>query len=112
MYSNSMCKGLSLDNSNTQPNDLALIETLCASEASLIDVAFGVSESLGIMALWSAIDSFTDFLRSTKPNFIPPLSIEYRTFVIKLLLAIDDRYKDVATAEVLIRGVISKKDIV
>ena len=98
---------------DTQPaaNDLALIESLCASEASLINLAFGVSEALGIATMWSAIDSFTDFLHSTKPNFIPALSIEYRTFVIKLLLAIDEKYRDVATAEVLVRGVISKKDV-
>lgn len=93
------------------PSDLEQIESLCALEASAINHVFGIDKNLGIKAMWSAIDSFTDFLRSTKPNFIAPMSIEYRTFIIKLLLAIDEKYKDVATAEVLVRGIISKKDV-
>ena len=87
------------------------IEHLCKKEAELINEMYSVSQELGGIFLHEAIRSFSEFLRSTRPNFIAPLSIEYRTFIIKLLLAIDEKYKDVALAEVLVRGINTKKEI-
>jgi len=86
-------------------DDIEKIKSIAAKEASLINQMFSISEKLGIESMRSATDSFTDFLRSTHGLFTPALSIVYRTFVVDLLLAIDEKYRDKATADMLIRGI-------
>lgn len=81
--------------------DIELIKGLCINEASLINQLFVQSEKLGLMALDGAIAHFEAYLKQQDPLFIHGMSIEYRTFVVELLLLIDEPYKDVATAKVL-----------
>lgn len=81
---------------------IALVEDLAAKDATIVNMAFGVSEALGIDALRGSMDSFEAYLRSNDAMFIRGMSIEWRTYIIKLLMCIDDQYKDVATSRILL----------
>lgn len=81
---------------------IALVEDLATKDATIVNMAFGVSEALGIDALRGSMDSFEVYLRSNDAMFIRGMSIEWRTYLIKLLMCIDDQYKDVATSRILL----------
>ncbi len=82
--------------------EMDLIKQLGSTDAELINLAFGVSETLGVAAMDNSMQSFQVFLREANPKFIPALSIEWRVYLVKLLLGIDDQYRDVVMARVLI----------
>lgn len=90
-----------ISNETKAINIITQIKSHCVEEASLVNQMFGRSEELGIMALFMATDSFERFLQSNNPLFVRGMSIEYRTFVIELLLLIDEPYRDIATAKIL-----------
>lgn len=81
---------------------LDLLEKLADTDATLVNMAFGVSEALGIDALKNSTDSFEMFLLTNDAMFIRNMSVEWRTYLIKLLLKIDDQYRDVATSRILL----------
>lgn len=81
---------------------IVLVEDLATKDAIIVNMAFGVSEALGIVALRGSMDSFEAYLRSNDAIFIRGMSIEWRTYLIKLLMCIDDQYKDVATSRILL----------
>jgi hypothetical protein len=81
---------------------IALVEKLAETDARLINMAFCDSESFGITTLKNSTDSFEGFLRASNPMFIRGMSIEWRTYLIKLLQGIDDQYRDVATAKIIL----------
>lgn len=89
-------------NIETSPmDDIEMIKGLCKLEAEVINMMFEVSEEHGIWMIKNSIQTFEAFLRSQNKMFIRGMSIEYRTFVVEILLLIDDRYRDTATAKVL-----------
>lgn len=81
---------------------IALVEKLAATDATLVNMAFGDSERLGLDAIKNSTDSFEGYLRTNNPMFIHGMSIEWRTYLIKLLQGIDDQYRDVATSAILL----------
>ena len=81
--------------------EIAQIKKLSAIEAELVNMAFGVSEELGVAAVMNSTQSFESFLRGRDKMFIGGMSIEYRTFVIDLLMLIDEQYRGIATAKLL-----------
>lgn len=83
-------------------DDISLIKELSASDAKLVNMAFGVSESLGLAAFDNSTHSFQAFLREQDSKFIPGMSIEWRAYLVELLLQIDERYRDSVTAKVLL----------
>ncbi|MFA6144046.1 MAG: hypothetical protein WCW84_06710 [Sulfurimonas sp.] len=81
---------------------IALVEELAETDAKLINMAFGISGSLGLNALKNSTDSFETYLRSNDTMFIRGMSIEWRTYLVKLLLNIDEQYRDVATPAIIL----------
>jgi hypothetical protein len=81
--------------------ELDKIRELCVLEADLINTAFGVSEKLGIATLMNSTQSFESFLRGIDKMFVAGMSIEYRIFVIDILMLIDEQYRGIATAKLL-----------
>lgn len=84
-----------------EKSTLQQIETLCETDAELINRSFGIKESLGITALKSSIDSFTVFLSQQYGNFIPSMNLEYRCYIVGLFERIEDPYKAIATKNIL-----------
>lgn len=82
-------------------DDIETIKGLCKLEAQVINMMFEISETHGIAMLINSVSSFESFLRSQNKMFIRGMSIEYRTFVVEILLLIDERYRDTATAKIL-----------
>lgn len=81
--------------------EIEQIKELCTMEASLVNTAFNLSEGLGIAALTNSTQSFESFLRGRDKKFIRGMSIEYRTFIVELLKLINEPYRGVATAKLL-----------
>lgn len=83
-------------------DEIEQIKKLSVMEAGLVNMAFGVSEELGITALMNSTQSFEAFLRGRDKMFIRGMSIEYRIFIVDLILLIDEQYRDVATSKILL----------
>lgn len=81
---------------------LSQLTELCETDAMLVNTSFGLSERLGIAAIKESISSFTIFLTKQHGNFIPGMSLEYRTYIVGLLEKINDDYKDAALAAILL----------
>lgn len=82
--------------------EIDLIKKLSATDATLVNMAFGVSEELGLAAFENSTQGFESFLRSRDNKFIHGMSIEWRTYLVELLMLIDDKYRDIATARILL----------
>lgn len=80
----------------------AQLKTLSKEDAMLINMSFGISESLGIAAINNSISSFIDFLKSGGGAFVPALSLEYRVYLVGLIDEIDEAYKVVATQYIIL----------
>lgn len=87
--------------SSSPAETIAMIKGLCADEASLINHLFYQSEALGLAALDNALSSLEAFLKQSNPMFVRGMSIEYRTFVVELLMLIDTPYRGIATSKIL-----------
>ena len=73
-------------------------------EAELINKLYREDrEALATSMLHNAIASFRDFLAKRDGPFVNSMKIEYRFFVVELLLMIEDDYKDTATASVVMK---------
>ncbi|MDD4969811.1 MAG: hypothetical protein PHT07_10330 [Paludibacter sp.] len=81
--------------------DIEMIKGLCKLEAEIINMMFDINDFLGVDMLMNSVQSFETFLRSQNKMFVRGLSIEYRTFVTTLLTLIDERYRGIATAKIL-----------
>lgn len=91
--------------------DVLLLESLAISEAELINKAFAISEARGLLHFSNAITSFEEhFIKSKYGNIIKSFCSEYRTFIIKLLLHIDDKYNETVIGEILIPKVRAVND--
>ena len=91
---------------DVMPEDSAIdeieqVKRLSTMEADLVNMAFGVSEELGIATLMNSAQSFEAFLRTEDKMFVRGMSIKYRIFVVDLLLLINEQYRGVATAKLL-----------
>jgi len=82
-------------------NRLEMIKELAVMESQAINKAFKVGNTTGALLINNSLSSFADHLRSTKVNFIPQMDIEYRTFVIDILVGIDGQYKELALKTVV-----------
>lgn len=81
--------------------DIERIKKLCELEAQVINLMFEMGEEHGIKMFVNSVSSFEDFLRSQNKMFMRAMSIEYRTFVTTLLTKIDEPYRGIATAKIL-----------
>jgi hypothetical protein len=71
-------------------------------ESQFVNQAHEHSKEFGEIVLSNAITDFKlEYLKPRYGDIIPSMSTEYRTFIIELLLGIDDRFKGDATAFVL-----------
>jgi len=81
-----------MSNSDNQKR-IGMIKSLARDEADMINRLLDVKAEYGKKFLLDALDSFSRFLQSTKPNYIRPMDIEYRTFVIEILSCIKEIHK-------------------
>lgn len=85
------------------------LDELINMEVEHINRGFQINLKLGKYYVSNAISSFKNiYLKKVYGNVIPQLSTEYRTFLIGLLMGINEEYKPHALSEVLIPTV---KDI-
>lgn len=80
----------------------AQLKTLSEKDAILINMSFGISESLGIAAINDSISSFIDFLKSRNGAFVPAFSLEYRVYLVGLIDKIDEAYKTIAAQNIIL----------
>lgn len=79
------------------------LDELINMEVEHINRGFQINLKLGKYYVSNAISSFkNNYLKKVYGNVIPQLSTEYRTFLIGLLVGINDEYKPHALSEVLI----------
>lgn len=84
-----------------EESTLLQIQTLCETDALLINRSFDISETLGLDALKSSIDSFIVFLSQQYGKFIPGMNLEYRCYIVGLFEQIHEPYKAVAVKNIL-----------
>jgi len=78
------------------------LNSLSETDAAIINMSFGISESLGVATINDSISSFIDFLKSRNGAFVPALSLEYRVYLVGLIEKIDDAYKSAAVKTIII----------
>lgn len=93
------------------PDDVLLIEKLVSMEAKQINRSFLISDTLGKYMLSNALTSFRqNYVKKVYGDVIFSMCSEYRHFVIKLLLAIDKKYYEIALSEILLPEIHSITD--
>lgn len=89
--------------SETAIENISLIKKLSAKDAEIINIGFNTSQRIGVAAFVNSTQSFEGYLRekSCGTPFIRGLSIEWRTYLIELLLHIETQYHDIVVPKVL-----------
>lgn len=81
--------------------EVEIIETLALLDSQAINIAFGISNTLGLGQLSSSITDYSNMLRKMHGDIVLSYSSEYRTYIIKLLEQIDDSYKASVISELI-----------
>lgn len=74
----------------------SFISELLAVDIQIVNMAFNISEQVGIAALRNGISEFSQLLVRDVGSFINGMNIEYRSYLIGILTGIDDKYKESA----------------
>lgn len=67
------------------------MEELIKIEVDLINFSFEISSEAGQAALNNSLASFVEFLTSKKGSFVKALDLDYRRFVVGLLMGIENK---------------------
>lgn len=82
-------------------DDLENIELLTVLDSKAINSAFDCSNTIGLGQFSSSIKDYTDYLRMKHGEIVLSHCAEYRTYILKLLEKIDDKYKESAISELI-----------
>jgi len=78
------------------------IRELVALEVEFINYGYSLNDEAGATCLLNSISSFKKFILFTQGETIFSMSIDYRTFIVGLLISIEKQYLDSAMKVVLL----------
>lgn len=83
------------------PEYVKIIETLASLDSQGINLAFSISNTLGLGQLSSSITDYANMLKKKHGDIVLSYCGEYRIYITKLLEMTDDNYKASVLSELI-----------